>query len=131
MAEDWSQEAGVVIVSDTLARTTWPGEDPIGKRIAFGINASPDSFLTVVGVVADVRDLRVDVDPHPVVYFSYALASREWVFMNLLVRSPWIRRPWQTPFRREIWEIDGTLPVPDISPLAQNLVTSVAQLAST
>jgi putative ABC transport system permease protein len=47
----------VAIVSETLARTVWPGDDPIGKRV--GIY---DCCVTVVGVVPDVRYRGVD-DP--------------------------------------------------------------------
>jgi predicted lysophospholipase L1 biosynthesis ABC-type transport system permease subunit len=40
----------VIIVNETLARTYWPGESAVGKRIGF-----PDAWLEVVGVVNDVR----------------------------------------------------------------------------
>lgn len=48
----------VVIVSETLARTVWPGEDPLGKRI--GIY---DCCQTVIGVAGDVRIRGVDDPP--------------------------------------------------------------------
>ena len=127
MKEDWNQQATVVIVSETLARQTWPGEDPIGKRVAFGLDPDEDSWLTVVGVAADVRDLSIDIDPHPVLYFNFALASREWVFMNLTVRTSTDAAALAGAIRREIWEVDPTLPVPDVMLLEQNLSNSVAQ----
>ncbi len=127
MSEDWNQAAAVVVVSETLAERTWPGEDPLGKRVAFGLNPDPGSWLTVVGVVADVRDISVDVDPRPVLYFNYSLAARSWVFMNLVVRTSTEASDLAGAIRREIWEIDPTLPVPSVMPLRQNLSTSVAQ----
>jgi len=69
---DYSQNGGhAVLVSETFARTQWPGEDPVGKRIGFWDCCD----LTVIGVVGDVDDRGVDdppfnsqVDPRAVVY---------------------------------------------------------------
>jgi len=45
----------VVVVSDAVARHTWRGQDPIGKRIKLGPSDSPDPWRTVVGVAVDTR----------------------------------------------------------------------------
>lgn len=45
----------VVIVSDDVAARTWPGEDPIGKRLKMGRPDSRDRWRTVVGVAASTR----------------------------------------------------------------------------
>jgi putative ABC transport system permease protein len=52
----------VVIVSETAARTYWPGQDPLGKRIRYG----GDIWRTVIGVAADVKDesLQAPAGPH-------------------------------------------------------------------
>jgi hypothetical protein len=65
-----SESGGAAVVSHTLARTHWPNEDPVGKRIGFWECCD----LTIVGVVGDVDDRGVDhlpfnaVDPKAVVY---------------------------------------------------------------
>ena len=48
----------VIIVNERLARTVWPGQDPIGKRLRWGLDTpqNPSPWLTVVGVVGDVAD---------------------------------------------------------------------------
>lgn len=48
----------VVIVNERLARTAWPGQDPVGKRLRWGLDTpeNPNPWLTVVGVVGDVAD---------------------------------------------------------------------------
>jgi predicted permease len=48
-----------VIVNETLARLGWPGEDPIGRRMRAGDENSTAPWMTVVGVIRDVR--RADV----------------------------------------------------------------------
>ena len=60
--QDTMTSAGVVIVSEGLARAAWPGQDPIGRRLSMNMPSSPfdDKWLTVVGVVADVRYREVE-----------------------------------------------------------------------
>ncbi len=54
-AHDDENTPGVVIVNAAAARHFWPGEDPIGKRIHRGDALSRHPWLTVVGVVEDVK----------------------------------------------------------------------------
>lgn len=56
----------VVIVSDSLARQNFRGEDPIGHRIMCGLD-SP-KWMTIVGVVGDVRQSSPAVQPGPALY---------------------------------------------------------------
>jgi predicted permease len=44
-----------VVVSRAAAQFLWPGEHPLGKRLRFGTNPATDPWLTVIGVVGDVR----------------------------------------------------------------------------
>ena len=57
----------VAIVSADLAARTWPGEDPIGKRLKFGSPDSKDAWRTVVGVVKPTR-YRELAAPRPTLY---------------------------------------------------------------
>jgi putative ABC transport system permease protein len=58
----------VAVVNDALARARWPGIDPIGRRIQFGNMDGDLRTLTVVGVVADVRDAGLEGPAAPTVY---------------------------------------------------------------
>jgi predicted permease len=57
----------VVIVSETAARTYWPGQDPLGKRIRYGGNF----WRTVIGVAGDVKDDSLQAPPGPHAYTPY------------------------------------------------------------
>jgi predicted permease len=59
----------VAIVSESLARKYWPGEDPIGKRLKPEFTGS--LWCTVVGVAGDVRHWGADVDIEPTAYYPY------------------------------------------------------------
>jgi putative ABC transport system permease protein len=60
--QDTMTSAGVIIVSESLARAAWPGQDPLGRRLSMNMPSSPfdDKWLTVVGVVADVRYREIE-----------------------------------------------------------------------
>jgi predicted permease len=57
----------VAIVSDALAAATWPGQDPLGKRLKFGGFDSRNEWLTVVGVAGTTR-YRELATPRPTLY---------------------------------------------------------------
>jgi putative ABC transport system permease protein len=64
----------VAVVSQALARRVWPNEDPIGKRVRNLANDSwiyPDRWITIVGVVGDVRAGGLLSAPREEVYVSY------------------------------------------------------------
>jgi predicted permease len=58
----------VVIVSKTLAERYWPGQDPIGKRLRWGMKETPTPWLTVVGEVGDVKQNGADRPALPQIY---------------------------------------------------------------
>jgi putative ABC transport system permease protein len=80
---DRGQDPKVVIVNDTMARRLWPGQDPIGQRIKVG-PADREPWLTVVGVVGDVRNVGVAASADLDTYEPHA--QRPWSTMALLVR---------------------------------------------
>jgi predicted permease len=64
-----SEPRRVVIINERLARTFWPGQDAVGRRLRWGIDIpeNPNPWLTIVGVIADVADGPPGVEP-----FSHA-----------------------------------------------------------
>jgi len=63
----------VIIINRTLADKFWPGQDPIGKRVRWGMQETPTPWMTVVGVIGDVRQSTPDA---PVQYQIYQPASQ-------------------------------------------------------
>jgi putative ABC transport system permease protein len=59
------------LISQTLARRSWPGQDPIGRVINFGNMDGNLKPLTIVGVVGDVRAAGLDLPPSSVIYVDY------------------------------------------------------------
>jgi putative ABC transport system permease protein len=66
-AQDGARGAGVAVVNETMARTFWPGRDPVGRRIkSYGRNAR---WLTIVGVAHDVKQQGLEQKPGTEIYF--------------------------------------------------------------
>ena len=59
--EDKSTTQLVVIVNHTLAQKSWPGQNPVGKRVRLGSSAMQTPWATVVGEVADVKERSPDI----------------------------------------------------------------------
>jgi len=78
----------VCIVSDRLAKAIWPNEDPIGQKLRQGgpgISVEAADWMTVVGVVGDVRHQALEREAGPDIYKpSLQLA---WKQMHFLVRA--------------------------------------------
>jgi predicted permease len=63
----------VAVINQTAAHRIWPGEDPVGQRIKLGSTPETEPWVTVIGVVGDVRHNGIDVAPLPELYRPYAL----------------------------------------------------------
>src|SRR5215470_3029882 len=75
----------VAVISRTMAARFWPGASPIGQRIKMGAPGSQDNWITIVGVVEDVKQNWWDGMPRPVIYRPFAQAPRRW--MNFAIRT--------------------------------------------
>jgi predicted permease len=60
----------VAVISASLARERWPGQDPLGHTIEFGNMDGDIRLLTIVGIVGDVREYGADAPPSPTVYVN-------------------------------------------------------------
>jgi predicted permease len=58
----------VAVISESLAKTRWPNEDPIGKMVQYGNMDGDLRVFTIVGIVGDVRDRGLDAKPEPTFY---------------------------------------------------------------
>jgi predicted permease len=112
----------VAVISDSLARRLWPGRDAVGRRVYWGgVDGEP---RTVVGVVADIRDVRLDADPTPTMYLAYEQLPLD--SMTLLLRTRPGAAGVAADVRRTLHAIDPALPVPDVRPLEANRAAAIS-----
>jgi predicted permease len=84
---DTTDAPHVALISDTLARTRWPNQDPIGQQIQFGNMDGDLRLFTVVGIVGDVREGGFDVPPQPVFYADYRQRPSQSFGFTFVVRT--------------------------------------------
>ncbi len=78
-ADDQPNAPVVAVVSQTLAQQAWPRQDPIGKRFQMGGNPnSMRPFVTVVGVVGDIRQGSLDHSIYPQMYEPLSQFQRQF-----------------------------------------------------
>jgi putative ABC transport system permease protein len=124
--EDSRGALPVVIVNETLARRYWPGEDPLGKRIKLAAAQSKEPWLTVIGVVGDMR--RQGLEKQSIAQTFRPYLQRDTSFMDVVIRTT-SASPLQLAamVRREIHALNKTVPVSDVATLEQRLGDSISQ----
>ena len=86
-ALDHEQSQRVAIVNETMARKYWPGEEPLGKRFKIGEAESRRPWLTIIGVVADVRQEAMDAPVRPEMYLPQRQSYAYFAPRELVVRT--------------------------------------------
>ncbi|MEW6735377.1 MAG: ABC transporter permease [Acidobacteriota bacterium] len=122
---DFSESDGreappVAIISELAARRYWPNEDPLGKRIKRGGSNTDAPWLTIVGIVSDVKQSWFDKEIRPQLYLPYLQSPLPK--MTFMVRTSADPISLVTAVRSHILAVDRDQPISDIKTLAQLFV---------
>jgi putative ABC transport system permease protein len=118
----------VAIVNEEFVREQFPHRDPVGARIDWIRAPGQQQWMTIVGVVADVKHSGLNQPVDPAVYAPFSQNDEAWRrFMAIVVRT-------QAPFANVINEIkmqvrslDSQIPVGDIASMDERMAGSLAQ----
>jgi predicted permease len=126
---DEGEGAATVLVNERLVRTFYSGMDPIGRRVR---PPGPDvPWLTIVGVVRDVKQGGLDEETGTEVYFLYPQVGRLVGFaprsMNVVVRTSGDPLALASAVRGEVRTLDASLPVANLASMEDVLSTSLAR----
>jgi putative ABC transport system permease protein len=130
-ARDDERAARVVVVNETMARLYWPGQDPLGQRFKV---ATPETnpWLTIVGVVADVRQMGVDAPVKAEMYVPYWQANYGVPYTlfhprDLVVRTTNAPADLAPAVRQAVREVDPNQPVASVRTMDEVLGRATAQ----
>ncbi|MEK6408190.1 MAG: ABC transporter permease [Acidobacteriota bacterium] len=124
--QDGPDSPRVVVINDTFARRFWQGEDPIGKRFKFGDSSSNSPWLTIVGVVGDMRRTGFDAAVRFEAFLPYT--QRPFIgFLTLVVRTAADPQSMAASVRDVVWSIDRDQAVSHIGTIDQLLGGMIAQ----
>jgi putative ABC transport system permease protein len=113
------ESAKVVIISDLLARKVFPNEEPIGKRLILVIAREP---FEIIGIVGDIRDRALEVNPLPAMY----LPSNQSGGTNVVVRTLGDPASLTGAIRKEVRAIDPDQPIAAMRTMNEWMDTAVA-----
>jgi putative ABC transport system permease protein len=128
-SSDTEKAPDVVVINSAMARTFWPGENPLGKRIQLG--ALPDTqipYMEIVGVVGDVLQGLGD-DAKTEMYSPYRQADKYFPILQLsmVLRTTTEPHAAVSALRSVLAEIDPNQPLVNVRSMEENIATSVAQ----
>lgn len=115
----------VAIVNRKLAERYWPGQDPIGKRLHFGLSDTPIPWMTVIGEIGDVKETTADAETKSQIY-TLARQSRTMMgkfaspnmvdgeFGSIAIRSQLPPEQMISGLRGAVRSIDPQLPLKNI-----------------
>ncbi len=120
----------VVVINEAMAHTYWPNEDALGKHVKQGSSGETNPWLTIDGVVGDVRSFDVVTPPRPTVYFPTSQfqggSGGSGILRDWVVRTTGDPSALAPAVRQAIWAIDSNLAVSRMKTMEEVRSASVA-----
>ncbi len=116
-AHDRKDSQPSLIINRYMERLYWPGESAVGKRISFEDHPKEKDWLTVVGVVGDVKDTPASDRAEPA--FWWALDQQPFLDVVIVVRGPSAPDLLASSIRNSVHGLDPTLAVGDLQTMQQ------------
>jgi len=120
---DRDNSVPVAIISETMARRFWPGENPIGKRLTPSFHAEQGP-REIVGIVGDVKTSGLDVESSSMMYLPYKQSPRP--FISFVVRTASSPETLIQPVSKAIYSIDKEQALTDVQTMEQVLTESLS-----
>jgi putative ABC transport system permease protein len=122
---DADQERQVAVISTSIAKRAWPGEDPVGKRFHFGPPSVPDR--EVIGVINDVRGVSLEAGPSLSVYVPYWQGGFALIGTSFALKATADPIALAPAIRAAIRSVDAELPLSAFRTMDEVIERSVAQ----
>jgi predicted permease len=129
---DDSTASGIIIISESVARRLWPEGHAIGKRISMEDQPKPGDWLTIVGVVGDVRQKSLTDTPSASVYQPYEQVNQSFFLshMSFLVRSTENPIAMASGIRAVLHGADRELPVQSVTSMEAIVADTMTEARS-
>jgi predicted permease len=114
-----------VVVNEALARLYFPGEDPVGKRIALSGRPKPEDWAAIVGLVGDTREASPDRPASPQMFMSFD--QKPIGGLAFLLRSSRSPKALAAEVRAAVAAVDPEEPVDRMQTMDQVVAKSIGQ----
>lgn len=115
---DGPQAPPVAIINEAMAGRYWPGQNPLGHRFRLGDAAAP--WITIIGVVDDVRQMGLDINGRAEMYFPCTQPAASYGFFtprDLALHVKGDPISYVRAVEQAIWEVDRDQPIADVMPM--------------
>ncbi|HYY99141.1 MAG TPA: ABC transporter permease, partial [Pyrinomonadaceae bacterium] len=123
--QDTAQSQKVAVIDENMARTYWPGADPVGRRFKRGGADDDTPWLTVVGVVGNVKQYALDTDSRVTFYTPHAQSPSGTMYV--VARTSVDPAGLAPAAAKEARALDPNVPVFDVKTMGQRLSDSLAR----
>ena len=118
----------VAIANEEFVRQFFPGQNPVGSRIRWARDSGSPRWITIVGVVSDVKHSGLDQPIDPALYTPFPQADEAWKrWMTLVIRKDNSFSGLVEQVKVQVWSVDGQIPVSDVQTMEQRMAVSFAQ----
>jgi putative ABC transport system permease protein len=125
---DDAQAQPVAVINETMARRFWQGENALGKRFNPDSDDWKNTWVTVVGVVGDIKEMGLEAPAKAEMFFSYKqLPHTLWNMpRDLIVRTAGDPMSLADAARQAVWSVDPDQPVSNVRTMDEILAEEVA-----
>jgi predicted permease len=117
---DTSESTPVVVINQSFVRRYFAGSNPLGQRVDSGTGIEGRLWMTIVGVVADVRERGADLETKPAVYVPFEQTAIAFFQPSeIAVRTSVTPLSIAGELRRAVWSIDPQQPVSTVRTMDQ------------
>lgn len=117
----------VAIINDAMARHSWPGQDPVGRRFKVGPPNSTRPWYTVVGIVADMRRQGLEREPFPQIFVPLSQSSPPANIDFFVRTSSEDPLAIAASLRAVVHGVEKNAPIYGVAPLQQQFGSYLAQ----
>ena len=117
--QDFADKAPLVgIANEAMVRQYFQNEEPLGKRVRWARDPEVH-WMTIIGVVGDVKHFGLDLPEQPGFYSPYTQADPWKRWMTLVVRTQSDPAAMAQAVKQQIWKVDSQLPVTRVETMSE------------
>jgi putative ABC transport system permease protein len=118
----------VAVISEEMVRKFFPNENPLGARIDWSRKDEAHQWMTIVGVVRDVKHTSLNEPPDAAVYAPFAQSDEAWRrWMSVALRTPAASAGLVDEVKRQVWAVDAQIPVSEVRSMEDLMRGSLAK----
>ena len=125
--DDRSDTPLVGVINESMAREYFREQNPLGARLRWA-RSEDVQWITIVGVVGNVRHFGLANSEEPAVYTPYAQSAQEWKrWAEIVLRAPGTAGPaLVAQLKAMVWKVDPSIPVTKVRTMSEVMSTSLA-----